>query len=395
MAFHLVICQIQFFRPLSVIGTMSLYWIEQAAGVGATHTGNSIFVEGAESGRSDIFFLVYRRLICDEKKKRKKFFCSQWSLKIAFNSFSIMTVTYSDDSEEINFNWVSALMTRFCLLPVATAKCQTLLKLLLTRWRGSVLKLIWRDLLIYLSLFSVLHVLYHWILDDNQKQVYEKLQQYCRQYEETIPISFVLGFFVTTVTHRWWDQFQVIPWPYSIAVYVSSTLHGYDEVGRAMRRTIMRYVCKPQLEIFACWDSFEIFFFSRFVSHDGVPGPVTTCQSEIPENVQPGWCWTPHKQRAGNHWRARDEISWLQQELFANRVGFHSCQPSTRWRTNSRRLCSQNIDRRAEQVSRFLRLFDELQIGLRSARLRSSRHHCCLRLLRHRPVVASIHAAWS
>ncbi|CAO1430073.1 unnamed protein product [Diamesa tonsa] len=42
---------------------------------------------------------------------------------------------------------------------------------------------------------------------------------------------------------RWWAQYSSIPWPTSIAVYVSSTLHGHDEVGRAMRRTIMRYVC--------------------------------------------------------------------------------------------------------------------------------------------------------
>ncbi|CAO1424588.1 unnamed protein product [Diamesa serratosioi] len=42
---------------------------------------------------------------------------------------------------------------------------------------------------------------------------------------------------------RWWDQYLSIPWPTGIAVYVSSTLHGHYEVGRAMRRTIMRYVC--------------------------------------------------------------------------------------------------------------------------------------------------------
>lgn len=49
---------------------------------------------------------------------------------------------------------------------------------------------------------------------------------------------------------RWWDQFQSIPWPYGIAVYVSSTIQGYDEVGRAMRRTIMRYVCLSLTMVF-------------------------------------------------------------------------------------------------------------------------------------------------
>ncbi|PSN36817.1 hypothetical protein C0J52_18103 [Blattella germanica] len=42
---------------------------------------------------------------------------------------------------------------------------------------------------------------------------------------------------------RWWNQYVSIPWPDSIAVFVSSNIHGQDERGRVMRRTIMRYVC--------------------------------------------------------------------------------------------------------------------------------------------------------
>lgn len=42
---------------------------------------------------------------------------------------------------------------------------------------------------------------------------------------------------------RWWNQYVSIPWPDPIAVFVSSNIHGQDERGRVMRRTIMRYVC--------------------------------------------------------------------------------------------------------------------------------------------------------
>lgn len=35
---------------------------------------------------------------------------------------------------------------------------------------------------------------------------------------------------------------MAIPWPTKLSVYVTTLLHGYDEVGRAMRRTIVRYV---------------------------------------------------------------------------------------------------------------------------------------------------------
>jgi bestrophin, other len=49
---------------------------------------------------------------------------------------------------------------------------------------------------------------------------------------------------------RWWNQYLTIPWPYAIAVYVSSTIQGYDEVGRAIRRTIMRYTCLSLTMVF-------------------------------------------------------------------------------------------------------------------------------------------------
>uniref|UniRef100_A0A336MPM3 Bestrophin homolog n=1 Tax=Culicoides sonorensis TaxID=179676 RepID=A0A336MPM3_CULSO len=42
---------------------------------------------------------------------------------------------------------------------------------------------------------------------------------------------------------RWWDQYTSIPWPDPIAVFVSTNIHGQDERGRVMRRTVMRYVC--------------------------------------------------------------------------------------------------------------------------------------------------------
>lgn len=82
----------------------------------------------------------------------------------------------------------------------------------------------------------------HELSAENQK-IFEALVEYSSRYGNYIPLSFVLGFFVSNVMTRWWNQYQTIPFPTSIAIYVSSTIHGYDEVGRAMRRTIMRYVC--------------------------------------------------------------------------------------------------------------------------------------------------------
>jgi hypothetical protein len=87
-------------------------------------------------------------------------------------------------------------------------------------------------------------------LSPENKKIFEALVDYCSRYGNYIPLSFVLGFFVSNVMGRWWKQYQSIPWSTSIAVYVSSTIHGYDEVGRAMRRTIMRYVCLSLTMVF-------------------------------------------------------------------------------------------------------------------------------------------------
>lgn len=74
-------------------------------------------------------------------------------------------------------------------------------------------------------------------------RTFEAIVAYCNSYRDLIPLSFVLGFYVSIVMTRWWNQYTSIPWPDPIAVFVSSNVHGQDERGRVMRRTIMRYVC--------------------------------------------------------------------------------------------------------------------------------------------------------
>ncbi|CAK1578401.1 unnamed protein product [Parnassius mnemosyne] len=118
----------------------------------------------------------------------------------------------------------------------------TFLKVLY-RWRGSIYKLVWLDLLVFLLIYYKLNIIYRMLLDEESKRMFEGVVNYCSFHGNVIPLSFVLGFYVTVVMNRWWSQYTTIPWPDSIAVFVSATIHGQDERGRLMRRTIMRYVC--------------------------------------------------------------------------------------------------------------------------------------------------------
>ncbi|XP_017864066.1 PREDICTED: bestrophin-2 [Drosophila arizonae] len=114
---------------------------------------------------------------------------------------------------------------------------------LLGRWRASIYKLIWADLLAFLIAFYATAFLYRYGLCGQGKRIFEDIVDYCRSYAALIPLSFVLGFYVAIIVERWWNQYITVPWPDPLAVYVSALVRGQDEHGRLMRRTIMRYVC--------------------------------------------------------------------------------------------------------------------------------------------------------
>uniref|UniRef100_A0A1B0CUU0 Putative conserved plasma membrane protein n=1 Tax=Lutzomyia longipalpis TaxID=7200 RepID=A0A1B0CUU0_LUTLO len=125
---------------------------------------------------------------------------------------------------------------------------------ILKKWRGSVYKLVWRELLAYLGIYYAINLLYRYGLNDDQKRTFEKVRQYFGAQSESIPMSFVLGFYVSLVVKRWWEQYKLLPWPDTLALFISAAIPGNasianlfgcitDEKGRLMRRNIMRYAC--------------------------------------------------------------------------------------------------------------------------------------------------------
>ena len=84
-------------------------------------------------------------------------------------------------------------------------------------------------------------------------RLFESVVKYFDAFLNLIPLSFVLGFYVSYVTilcpliiilypvlryvaSRWWQQFLAIPWPdksfHTIALYIP----GWDEESRMLRR---------------------------------------------------------------------------------------------------------------------------------------------------------------
>ncbi|KAG1672103.1 Bestrophin-2 [Nymphon striatum] len=112
---------------------------------------------------------------------------------------------------------------------------------LLFKWRGSVYKLVYRELLLFGIFYTALSIIYRFILSEAQKRLFELAVAYCATIVNFIPLSFVLGFYVTFVAARWWNQFLAIPWPDRLMHAVALHIGASDDTSRMMRRTLMRY----------------------------------------------------------------------------------------------------------------------------------------------------------
>ncbi|EYB90545.1 hypothetical protein Y032_0219g2489 [Ancylostoma ceylanicum] len=140
-----------------------------------------------------------------------------------------MTVTYSLDVANSSF---------FCLYR------------LLFRWKGSIWKSIWAELLVWIVLYAILSVVYRLALSKQQREVFEDLCVFFDTYSSFIPITFMLGFYVSAVFTRWWQIFDNIGWIDTPALWITQYVRGQTERARMMRRTLIRYLVLTQAIVF-------------------------------------------------------------------------------------------------------------------------------------------------
>jgi len=132
---------------------------------------------------------------------------------------------------------------------VANARLCAFSKLLFY-WKGSIYKLVYKEMFIFMVLYSLFSVLYRYGLKEEHKRIFEQMVHYCDLFTSLIPLSFILGFYVTIVVGRWWNQFMNIPWPDRIMMHVTTMIDGIDEQSRIIRRTIMRYLMLSSIMVF-------------------------------------------------------------------------------------------------------------------------------------------------
>ncbi|XP_030051131.1 bestrophin-2a isoform X2 [Microcaecilia unicolor] len=176
---------------------------------------------------------------------------------------------------------------------VASARFGGFYKLLLL-WRGSIYKLLYKEFAVFCLMYLVFSVTYRFFLTDDQKRYFEKLAIYCDDYANLIPMSFVLGFYVTLVVNRWWSQYTSMPMPDRLMCVISSSVCGTDERGRLFRRTLMRFCSLSALLILR---SVSTAVFKRFPTIDHVveAGFMTRQERKKFESLQSSYnkYWVP------------------------------------------------------------------------------------------------------
>ena len=105
-------------------------------------------------------------------------------------------------------------------------------------------KLVWKQLLVYGAVYFAISLFYRYELDDKQTKAFELLIKEVRKNLNTSAstLTFLLGFYVSLVVKRWWEQFKKLPSLDEVASVSKVAISLQDESKNLLiRRTIVRY----------------------------------------------------------------------------------------------------------------------------------------------------------
>uniref|UniRef100_A0A9J2PYV2 Bestrophin homolog n=1 Tax=Ascaris lumbricoides TaxID=6252 RepID=A0A9J2PYV2_ASCLU len=140
-------------------------------------------------------------------------------------------------------------MTISYAVDVSKADYLSLLRLMF-RWKGSLWKNVYVELALWLILYSIIALLYHLGLHGENKRAFEKVVKYCYDFGDWIPLSFMLGAYVTLVVNRWWAVISHIGFIDNLALVVANYIRGKDDRTIMFKRNIVRYMCLLQAMVY-------------------------------------------------------------------------------------------------------------------------------------------------
>ncbi|VEL21508.1 unnamed protein product, partial [Protopolystoma xenopodis] len=119
---------------------------------------------------------------------------------------------------------------------------------LLLRWQASIWKLLLWDLFVFLVAYIGISLLYRRVLlyHEGLRAGFEGFVHYSKKISSIVPISFLLGFFVSTILQRWWIFVHKLPLMSGPAfvthAFVGSEEQMLERTGFRIRRALIRYM---------------------------------------------------------------------------------------------------------------------------------------------------------
>jgi predicted membrane chloride channel (bestrophin family) len=110
-------------------------------------------------------------------------------------------------------------------------------------WARSLWAHIGLELFSYLVLYFIIHIVYKVGLGVESKKEFEELVKYFNKNLSPVSkdLTFLLGFYVSQIVRRWWDQYKLLPWPDSLVLLSHGLVNYQVEKSVEFFRTIMRY----------------------------------------------------------------------------------------------------------------------------------------------------------
>ncbi|CAJ0932409.1 unnamed protein product, partial [Mesorhabditis belari] len=218
---------------------------------------------------------------------------------------------------------------------------------LLLRWKGSLWKAIWKQLLIYLILYYAINVGYRFFMTADQQKSFKKYIILCDSWTKEIPLTFLLGFYVAMIVRRWWDCCQLISWPDTLLFNVSALVRGTDQETRIIRRTIARYSILASV---LAWRSISLRVLKRYPTDEHLINSGLVTREELA-------LFKKTEVRVDPHQKWFVPINWIQTMML------RCFEKGTLSHTNELRVLLDNLDNFRSQFFKLF-IYDWISIPL-------------------------------
>ncbi|CAA97442.2 Bestrophin homolog 15 [Caenorhabditis elegans] len=173
-------------------------------------------------------------------------------------------------------------------LDVSSASIFSFLRLQL-RWKGSIWKYLLKELFMFIIAFITVSSVYrsNLIIGEKTRKIWDNFAALFDQNMDFIPLTFMLGFFVTIIVRRWNDIFANLGWVENTAITVANYIRGTDDRTRMIRRNVIRYMVLAQVLVFR---DCSIQVRKRFPTMESIvsAGFMLEHEKEALDNVQCG-----------------------------------------------------------------------------------------------------------